>query len=129
MAINANGINIKNCGAGLVALEGGKIYADGANLSDCGIGAMADSKSEININNANLENCEIAILDLSSNLMQQLKDNKINIKDFVEMLEALKTSTNKEETIKKYGFFDFINNIQALDYVREKFSDILTMFN
>ena len=89
MAINANGINIKNCGAGLVALEGGKIYADGANLSDCGIGAMADSKSEININNANLENCEIAILDLSSNLMQQLKDNKINIINIILICKSL----------------------------------------
>jgi len=48
MAINANGANIKNCGIGVVALNGGTINVKGANLSGCGIGAIADNKSEIN---------------------------------------------------------------------------------
>ena len=40
MGIKASGANISNCGAGIVALDGGIINADGANLSGCGIGVI-----------------------------------------------------------------------------------------
>ena len=65
MAIKASGANISNCGAGIVALDGGIINADGANLSGCGIGVISDSASEVNVNNANLENCAIGLLSIN----------------------------------------------------------------
>ncbi len=47
MGIKASGANISNCGAGIVALDGGIINADGANLSGCGIGVILNSFNPI----------------------------------------------------------------------------------
>ena len=128
MAINANGANIKNCGAGVVALKGGTINAKGANLSGCGIGTMADNESEINVEKANLENCGIGLLDINSDFIEALKNGEVDIEKFIEMLNKINnisTDDAKVEIVKEYGFFDFITKYQAIDFVIEKSQQIL----
>ncbi len=128
MAINANGANLKNCGVGAVALKGGKINAEGADFSGCGIGAMADIESEINVNKANLENCGTGLLDVNSNFIEALKNGEVDIEKFVEMLNKINNISTEEakvEIVKEYGFFDFINKYQAIDFVIEKSQNII----
>lgn len=128
MAIKASGANISNCGAGIVALDGGIINADGANLSGCGIGVISDSASEVNVNNANLENCTIGLLSINEfdKFIKILNKNKIDLQQFKQMLHELNgsSSENKQEIVKRFNFFDFLGKIESIDYVIQKSSEL-----
>ena len=125
MAIKASGANISNCGAGIAAFNGGKVYADGANLSGCDIGVISDSSSEVNVNNANLENCTIGLLSVNEfdKFIKILNENKIDLQQFKHMLHELNNSSSsedKENIVKKFHFFEFLGKIESLDFVIQK---------
>lgn len=133
MAINANGANFSNCGAGIVALDGGKVNADGANLSGCGIGVISDNTSEVNVNNANLEDCGIGLLSISEfdKFITVLNENKIDLQQFKQMLFELNNSSsieNKQEIVKKFNLFEVLGKIELLDFVIGKSIELYRYF-
>lgn len=133
MAVKANGASFSGCGAGMVALNGSTITADNANLSGCGIGVISDDTSDVNINNANISNCGIGIFDGDiSEFIEKLKANEIDLLQFIKMLEEIKdisTSNDKKQVIKKYGFFEILNKLQALQFLYEQGSKLLQLMS